>query len=352
MVDKGIPIRLVVYGAAFVYLVVDLALIGGPLRKALFRKNPNSPEVIAAAKEEGVVARVYYQPILLTQVDRRVEEELWKSGRSLDGLAREDRRLLRLKALNDLIDLHLLRLKARYNHRQYPVSEADIDAEVERFVKRFPNEKELQKALEGRGWSEKELRYRLAARLQQERYLEGMIEIEVSEEEARIWFEDNRESLAQPERMRVRHIFVATLNRDGEEAKKVLEGAKAKIEGREETFADLARVLSEDERSKERGGDLGWIHRGRIDPELVSQVEGLAERTLSLISTGIGWHLVEVLERKPRTLRSFEEARADVMAALEAVKRDRGLKAYRKQLRKQEEHKVQIFHDVLERGLE
>ncbi|MEE3178846.1 MAG: hypothetical protein VX317_04125, partial [Verrucomicrobiota bacterium] len=76
MVDKGAMVRAVLYSIVILilYLVIDLFLIGGPLRKSLARKAPNSPDVIEAAKGEGVVARIHYQPILLTQVERRVEE--------------------------------------------------------------------------------------------------------------------------------------------------------------------------------------------------------------------------------------------------------------------------------------
>ncbi|NIP92067.1 MAG: hypothetical protein GWO24_00740, partial [Akkermansiaceae bacterium] len=114
MVDKGIPIRLVLYSVAILYLGIDLFVIGGPLRQAVFRKNPKSEEVIEAAKAEGVVARVYFQPILLSQVDRRVEEGLWAQGRSLSAVKPAERISLRRAALDDLIDLHLLRLKVRF----------------------------------------------------------------------------------------------------------------------------------------------------------------------------------------------------------------------------------------------
>ncbi|NIP92066.1 MAG: hypothetical protein GWO24_00735, partial [Akkermansiaceae bacterium] len=72
--------------------------------------------------------------------------------------------------------------------------------------------------LQKRGWSRKELRYRIAARIQQERYLESMIEVTVSEEEARAWFEENKAELALPERLRARHIFLATSSRRPEQA--------------------------------------------------------------------------------------------------------------------------------------
>ena len=44
-------------------------------------------------------------------VDRRIEEDLWKEGKTFEGIAPEKHKLLRLAALDELIDLHLLRLK-------------------------------------------------------------------------------------------------------------------------------------------------------------------------------------------------------------------------------------------------
>ena len=50
--------------------------------------------------------------------------------------------------------------------------------------------------------------------------------------------------------------------------------------------------------------------------------------------------------------RIFGEAREEVIAALEAIKRTEGVQRYRRELRKREKHKVEVFADVLERGLE
>ncbi|NIP92065.1 MAG: hypothetical protein GWO24_00730 [Akkermansiaceae bacterium] len=70
---------------------------------------------------------------------------------------------------------------------------------------------------------------------------------------------------------------------------------------------------------------------------------------LTLVRSGLGWHLVEVLEKRPSIERGFSEARADVLAALEAVKRDHGLKIYRRNLRERDKHKVEVFPEVLAR---
>ena len=63
-------------------------------------------------------------------------------------------------------------------------------------------------SLQDMGWSEKELRFRIAARIQQEKYLASMIDVTVGEEEAEVWYEENREQLGHPDRVRARHISI------------------------------------------------------------------------------------------------------------------------------------------------
>ena len=353
MVDKGALARAVLYSVVILYLVVDLFVVGGPLRRSFARKAPNSPEVIEAAKDAGVVARIHYQPILLTQVDRRVEENLWRAGRVLEGLPREERLLLRRAALNELIDLHLVRLKTRFSQSEVPVSEEEIKSEVALFTRRFSSEGSYLAALRELGWSEKELRYRVAARIQQEKYLENMIEVEVGEDEARLWFEENIDQLGFPERVRARHIFRSTVGLDGEKAaaaEKTLRDAMVELEGGAE-FADLALRISEDERTRGNGGELGWLHRGRVPEDLQDALFSVVPGTRALVRSRMGWHLLEVLEKKAARHRDFAEAREEVLAALEAVKRRDGLREYRKGLREREQNHIEVFLDVLERGL-
>lgn len=75
-----------------------------------------------------------------------------------------------------------------------------------------------------------DLRDRIAARIQQEKYVESKISpAQVTDAEARAWYEENRDSLAVPERVEVRHVFLATLDRPAEEAKAKLDAALASL---------------------------------------------------------------------------------------------------------------------------
>lgn len=353
MVDKGALARAVIYAVVILYLVTDLFVIGGPLRRSFERRAPNSSEVVEAAKWAGVVARIHYQPILLSQVDRRVEENLWRSGQKREGLQREEKLLLRRAALNDLIDLHLLRLKVRFSQSEVPVTEEEISFELSRFTARYPSERDYLASLSEMGWSEKELRFRIAARIQQEKYLTGMIDVTVGEKEAEVWFEENKKRLRHPERVRARHIFRSTVGLEGRELKEVaevLEKAQDEL-SQGADFDDLALRFSEDEKTRDEGGDLGWMQPARVPEGLVEHLFGLELRKPALIQTEMGWHLLEVLEKREPRERTFVEARAEVLAALEAVKRRDGLREYRKGLRERERKHVEVFFDVLERDL-
>ena len=116
-------------------------------------------------------------------------------------------------------------------------------------------------------------------------------------------------------------------------------------------FARLAQRHSEDG-SAANGGDLGFFGRGRMVPEFERAAFSLGKGEISdLVTTQFGFHIIKVLEKQAALERGYAEARDEVLAALEAVKRRDGLRAYRRGLREREKKYVEVFFDVLERGL-
>ena len=343
-------LRLAIYGAVIAWLAGDLFVFHGPLRRRLDRANPQSAEAIAAAKAGGVVARVFNHQITRSQLERALHERLWLEGRSPADLTPEELRLARLAALDELIDHALLRVKAKAHAQRLLVSEEEINDRLRRMLGRFVNKGEMERAMKSQGIAnERELRERVAARIQQEKYVEMRIGplAEVSEEEAREWFAKNAEKLALPERVRARHVFLSTLDRPVEEARERLEEALNELQAGGTDFAALAASLSEDPASKEHGGDLGWMTRLRVPDDFADPVFSLPKNQPTLVVTRIGCHLVEVTDRLPAQERSFEEAREEVIAALRAVKRDRAVTEFRDALRRFEAAKIEVFHDML-----
>jgi peptidyl-prolyl cis-trans isomerase SurA len=64
-------------------------------------------------------------------------------------------------------------------------------------------------------------------------------------------------------------------------------------------FAKLADINSQDPGSKTKGGDLGWVEPGMLDPTFEAQMNRLKPNEVSQpFQTPFGWHIVQVLERK------------------------------------------------------
>ncbi len=204
------------------------------------------------------------------------------------------------------------------------VAPREIDARLASLAAAFKGQADFEKALQSQGIPDvAAMRDRLAADLRREKFAAMRLapEIRVTDGEAREWFARHGKSLGQPERVRVRQIFVATLERPAEKAKATLDSALAALAAGRKDFATLAREISDDPASREHGGELGWLVRERLPPDFAGQVFALRKSKPALIRTSLGWHLVEVTARKPAAPRGFEEAKPEIVAALEALKR-------------------------------
>lgn len=352
--SKAFPIKMAIYTLVIAYLWLDLFVFYGPLSRRVKNVNPRSAENVAYAKEHGVAARVFYQPIYLTQVDYALEEKFWRQGKGremLEGMSAAALSFHRGAVLQELIDDHLFRVKVLYNHKDFPVSEADIDAAVARFAGRFQHKAELLQAVKAQGWADEvELRSRLAARIQRERYLNSIIKAEVTEADARTWFEENGETIALPKRRKLRHVFLAVTDHEPEAGKKLIAEIAKGIRSGAGTFEEAVETFSNDPASKPKGGHLGWVSEARLPEGIRETVFALPEKTPTVMTTHLGWHLMEVLEAAPSQARTFEDAREEIVAALEATRREYGLRRYLVQLRNSNKARVEVFAEVLGRG--
>lgn len=349
--SKSFVVRMVLWTVLVGYLALDFLVFSGPLKRELRRAFPTDGDKLELAIKEGICARVHSAPIYLGQVERRVQENLWRAGRKLENVGEKELKLLRWVALNELIDEHLVRIKVRVNREEYVVSDGEIDAELERFKKRFGSGEEMEAAMEAQGIeSGKELRYRLAARLQQEKYVEKQIEkaIAVGDAEVRAWYDENKEEMAVPERRRVRHIFMATLDHPSDEAKGVLESHLTAILEKKVEFAKVAAEVSEDLRSKKTGGDLGWMRKDRLPGDFAAAVFAAPRGKPFLFRTKLGWHIAEVTEVKGPEIPSFDLVKDEIRQALSDSRRKDAVDEVRRQLRYLEREKVVIYKDVLD----
>jgi len=103
------------------------------------------------------------------------------------------------------------------------------------------------------------------------------------------------------DRLRVKHIlFSMKVTQDDEKRiiQTLQELRQRAMEG--EDFAELAKEYSEDESTREDGGDLGWVQPQLLQiPEFKTAVQGLEEGDISApFKTDYGYHIIKMEEKE------------------------------------------------------
>jgi parvulin-like peptidyl-prolyl isomerase len=332
-------IRLVFYGGIILYLLAEFFVIDGPMRRWLSSRGSKPlPTNISALVGENTISNA--------QVDRAISERLWLQGKSAKDLSPDELKLERRAALDELIERELLHLQAKAISPLLKVSDEEINERLRRLLGRFETKGAMETAMKSQGFStEQELSQFLTDQIQQEKYIELRInsQIKVSDEEAQQWFAENQKSLSIPERIEVRHIFIPAMDHPLEESYQKLQGALEILTKKQKDFTTLAKEISKDPATKDKGGNLGWMSRNRLPTDFAEPVFLLEKNKPALVQTKLGWHLVEVTARKPAEPRSFQQAEPEIRAALEATKRHQAVEDLRKQLRQSTSTKIQIF---------
>ncbi len=330
-------IRVVCLAAAF-YLIGDAFIVRGPVHRWLHSA--------LSTEAKNTAARVSGHPISNSQLERAVIAQLWLEGKAPASVPPAELKLTRKIALDELIDHELLRLRVKAASPPITVSDADIDIRQQRLIKRFESKAVLETAMKSQGIvKERDLRERIAGQIQQEKYIARCIQssVKVSDDEARKWFQENQESISLRERIEARHIFIATLEHPPEEAKQKLDAALVELTEKKKDFASLAKELSEDPATKDSGGALGWMTHDRLPADFAAPVFSLEMLRPTLVRSRLGWHIVEVTARKAAESRTFEQAKPEILSALETIKLRQAVEDFRKDLRKSEAANIEIL---------
>lgn len=120
----------------------------------------------------------------------------------------------------------------------------------------------------------------------------------------------------QKEQIRARHILIKV--KDEAEKDNALERAK-KIyeEAKKEDFAQLARRYSEDEGSKDKGGDLGYFARGAMVPEFEAKAFSLNQNEISEpVRSSLGYHVIRLEDKKPETTTPLSAVKLEIAQSI------------------------------------
>lgn len=259
----------------------------------------------ACAKEKGpqedpsVVVTVNGQAI--TRVE--FELELGREMATLDGSPRspEQAEPFKRALLDTLVDRALLLQAAR--EAKVTVSPDEVDRRLLALAAEYPGG--LDGLITGAHTTRPEITQRTLEQLTIEKLYAQHVDarIAVSEEAIRAWYDQHPEELTEEEAVHAAQIVVKGID-DAKRIQRELWAGKK--------FADLARRYSLSPEAKV-GGDLGFFKRGVMPPAFDAVVFTLApKQTSDVVATEFGFHLFQVMEKRPARKKDLSEARAQI----------------------------------------
>ena len=202
---------------------------------------------------------------------------------------------------------------------------AETEARLKRIRGQFADDATFKARLKTAGLSESELKAALEEPVLREALVAKAKNVTVTDAEVAEFYAANKERLGVPEAVHLRHLVLGSEKEAADFSVALRAGAD---------FAKLAGSVSLDAATKERGGDLGFVSRGILAPEIEKAVFALKAGELGpVVRTPQGFHLFRVEESRAAKPAALDEVRADLRKALLADRLAQAWPGYLQELR-------------------
>lgn len=290
----------------------------------------------SAGADADVVARVNGVAITEESVNEVVKSIIVERG----GTPPSSTEIAELNdaALDSLINLELLYQAAV--QREIRVSDADVQAEIARSKARLGGDEAFDAALRRSGMDQARLVAETRKTLMVERLVDQLIAgTQVTQEAVRRFYDEHPDEFRHGEQVHVRELVIPVpaqaSSAERDQARQTAADVRAQL-GRGAEFAPFAARYGVDPASSAAGGDRGFVGRTALRPEVAPVAFSLSPGKLSeVIEAGDGFHIVQVVARRPAGVVPFERARRTIEQALRESERRQRQDAYLAELRQQ-----------------
>lgn len=142
-------------------------------------------------------------------------------------------------------------------------------------------------------------------------------DIKVSNDNVQSFYKQNQSRYGQPERRRVSHVLIE-LPASANDAVKAQARAKAediakRAAANPQSFPALAKEFSQDSGSANQGGDLGWISKNMLVPQVETAVFDLERGKISgVVESPFGFHVINVVDIQPASVKPLDDVKEDI----------------------------------------
>ena len=280
---------------------------------------------------EATVAVVNGIAISEDELDKEVGKELPRAYFH-SNVTDDKLKVLKEKALKSLIEKTLL-----YHYalsKNITVSDREVEKVIEKLEDAYGSKAQFANVIKRLGFTAETFKKAVKKDEVLKKLYKKEIEVLLSDKELEIYYKKNRYKFKEPEKIRVRLIYVRndpTDPKGKEKAKKRVDEAYKKLkEGAD--FADLAAEYS-NAMSRIKGGDMGYLHRGRLDAAIEEKAFAMDSDTVSeIIEADIGYFIVKVEDKIEPNQLSFETVKGGLRQELKQRQEDERKSELLKQL--------------------
>lgn len=300
------------------------------------------PKQVAKAAADGVAVTVNGQDITENEVEAEINKMAPRIPR---GYLEKNEEQLRQQTLERMITMRLLdeRIKAV----KIVVTEEEVLGQIKEIASQQGLSLDDFKAMlqtQGMNFDEWKQQMQFERRIQFQKLFDAELadQLNITEDDAKSYYSANTKQFDMPEQVRASHILIkpdtADPNADPSEAKaKALAKAQDLLKQIKEgaDFAELAKATG-GYASAPKGGDLGFFNRGFMEQPFEKAAFALKANEVSdVVETQFGYHIIMVTERKEAGVKTFEQAKDEIIKRLKQQKQGELVAKYIESLKAQ-----------------
>lgn len=179
------------------------------------------------------------------------------------------------------------------------------------------DEKKLQEALKQQNFTEKSFKDSLLTQMKSQETFKNVSDnitkdVKINDKNIQDYYKANQAQFTEkPNKITLKHILLKT----EDEAKKV----KARLD-KGEDFAKVAKEVSQDAQTKDKGGDLGTVNYvdSGFDPKFMAGAIALKEGAVSApVQTGYGYHIIKCVKKEEYPVKKLDAVKDQIKKQLE-----------------------------------
>jgi peptidyl-prolyl cis-trans isomerase C len=275
--------------------------------------------------DSELVAKVNGENVTKKEFESQVERNLARYKGQGHELPPGIETRIRESVLRRMIDDTVIEQKAKT--LGLDITAEELEAKFKEHKDRFRTAEAFDDYLKRSGNTVENMKDDLKRNLLRDRVVEKLSgAVDITDDEVTKYYNENVQRFTDHEQIKASRILIRLAPNATDADKKTAMKKAKEVRGKAaKTGADFETIAKDASNAPEaaRGGDLGYITRGRMTPEFDNVAFALALNKVSdVIETKLGYEIVKVYEKKPERQRPLDEVKDSIKNSLLARKRN------------------------------